>query len=647
MDAATRAGDRELDRVDETGEPSRLVSEPRAARRKPKKSGRRKKALAPLRHRSQLNLDAPADRPLTEDEVADALEHLGFLKRFKKSLRLSLNATEDLLVNGARAPDDRGVLKHLFAKVDRQIISAALAREPLQSDRGLRTAFLAGVVRLQPTFDNLLSYLDTVAEGDRRAAAEAFGLTVRRLPFDDASDAQLDQLLALAAQKFEGHDYTQAMLGLLDRAHEPIERRRDQLDPDRWSTIAPLAAAHAAVVRGAALPESEEGRALVADGVAAWLAAPSQVLKSYPEKLRWRLAEYAVRAAREVRPDTIPPALFASLPVDDRRYGPLAQLRAEALARAGQVDAARLLVRPVADRPNAPASLKTLVRVLGWPRCGHATFDPTPGPGRLRRAFDLRLGAHGWGRTVPADGAGALVAEAKRQSGLLVPGVAVVLGHGLANDGSAYVVVAGRGRPWTLNPSAPIAEVLQLIFDAAMIARAVDGIGLTLPDFDPARFLIHGRPARLTLADLSGVVAADPTQAALTHGPKLLGLARTVAKDANGQLRTDLPPAVTARLVANTPLPLLVRTLVTALGRTDTPRAPTADTAPKAQTPADDKNGRRRRRKGPPEKPPTPTPASGTGDANPGRAKNRRSKKRPSEGSGATGSPPKTPASSG
>lgn len=563
----------------------------------------------------QLDLDAPTDQPLSEREVAEAQQHLALLKRFKKSLRLSLNAAEDLLVNGTRPPDDRGVLKHLLAKVDRQMVQAALSREPLNSDPSLRNVFLAGIVRLNPSFDNLFAYLDTVT--DRRAAAEAFGLTVRRLPFSRASAAQLDQLLTLIAQTFDGHDHTQVLLGLLDEAHEALERHGDELDPDHLRSLGPLASAHRAVVREAPLPESEEGRAEIAEGVERWLAAPAPILRSYPEKLRWRLAEYAVRAAKEVRPDTVPNALFSSLPVADPRYARLAGMRAEALAKAGKLDAARALLKPVVDRPEAPTDLKTLARVLSWPRCGQATFEPASGSksgsgsgasehvdgGRLRRAFELTAGAHGWGRTAPAHGAGALVAEARRQADLLVPGVAVVLGYGLADDGAAYVVVAGRGRPWTLNPTAPIPEILQLILDATMIARAVDAIGLTLPDLNPTRFLIHGRPGRLTLADLSGVAATDPTQAALTHGRRILGLARSVARDEHGELRSDLPPAVAARLVGNTPIPLLVRALVTALGRSDTPKGAGGD-APR-------KSGRRSRNS--PKK--TPEPSSKTAQA--------------------------------
>lgn len=533
---------------------------------------------------------------MSEAEVTEATEHLSLLKRFKKSLRLSLSAAEDLMVNGARAPDDRGTLVGLFEKVDDQVVQSALSREPLSSDRGLRAIFLGGLVRLKPSFENLLAFVETLGEADRRAAAEAFGLTVRRLPFDELSPPQFDQLLRLVAETFSEHDYTQAVLGLLDEAYPAIDRNLEALDPVTRLRISPLVAAHRVVIRNEPLPESEAGRAAVVEGVQQWLNAPASVLRSYPEKLRWRLTEFAVQSDDDVRPNTVPAALFATLPVNDPRFATLAVSRAEGLAKAGKIDAARSLLRPVVDRPGAPSGIKTLARVLSWPRIGKATFEPPTGSGRLRRAFELTVGAHGWGRTAPPQSAGALAAEARRQADLLVPGVAVVLGHGLGDSGDAYVVVAGRGRPWTLNPNAPLPEILQQILDAVLIARAVDGVGLTLPDLDPARFLIHGRPGRLTLADLSGVRASDPTQAALTHGPRLLGLARDVARNDQGQLRSDLPPAVAARLVGNTPVPLLVRTLVTALGRADMPRDSATDAVRSDGSKEHRPSGRRRHR---------------------------------------------------
>ena len=71
---------------------------------------------------------APADDRLTPAEVAEMKQHLAFLRAYKDILRLKLNAAEDLLVNGQREPTDRGVCRHLLAKVDRGAIEGALTR---------------------------------------------------------------------------------------------------------------------------------------------------------------------------------------------------------------------------------------------------------------------------------------------------------------------------------------------------------------------------------------------------------------------------------------------------------------------------------------------------------------------------------------
>ena len=60
---------------------------------------------------SRIDSSKPADVPLTPDEVAEMRVHLRFLRRHRKTLRLKLNATEDLLVNGAREPTHRGAVR--------------------------------------------------------------------------------------------------------------------------------------------------------------------------------------------------------------------------------------------------------------------------------------------------------------------------------------------------------------------------------------------------------------------------------------------------------------------------------------------------------------------------------------------------------
>src|SRR5262245_4997992 len=73
---------------------------------------------------SHLAEPAPSDT-LSPAEVAEMRQHLAFLRSYREALRLKLNATEDLLVNGQRPPTDRGVVRHLLAKVDRAAIDAA------------------------------------------------------------------------------------------------------------------------------------------------------------------------------------------------------------------------------------------------------------------------------------------------------------------------------------------------------------------------------------------------------------------------------------------------------------------------------------------------------------------------------------------
>src|SRR5499425_2125964 len=83
---------------------------------------------------SHLARPPSGDEPLTPDEVAEMKQHVAFIRRYREVLRLKLNAAEDLLVNGQREPGDRGVCRHLLGKLDRAVIDAAVAREPLRSD---------------------------------------------------------------------------------------------------------------------------------------------------------------------------------------------------------------------------------------------------------------------------------------------------------------------------------------------------------------------------------------------------------------------------------------------------------------------------------------------------------------------------------
>jgi len=55
-----------------------------------------------------VDVDKPADVPLTPAEAAEMRVHLRFLKEHRKILSLKVNAAEDLLLNGAREPTIAG-----------------------------------------------------------------------------------------------------------------------------------------------------------------------------------------------------------------------------------------------------------------------------------------------------------------------------------------------------------------------------------------------------------------------------------------------------------------------------------------------------------------------------------------------------------
>jgi hypothetical protein len=524
--------------------------------------------LAPLTARPKLDLDRAADAPLSEVEQKEAEQHLAFLRRFKAHLRLSLNAREDLLVNGAKAPDERGVLKHLFSKVDRATVEKALSRDPLRSDAALRTAFLAGVVRLDPDPHTLLGYLEAVAASqDRRIAAQAFGATVARVDFSALSPALLGRLLEVCRAAFAEHDRVQALLGLFDVPSfaAAAARAGAQLPTAVQEELLPLAAAHHAVSSQGPLPADDAQRALISAGVSRWLAAPAEVLRSYPLEHRVRLAEFAVAAADGTAPDALPPTLMDSIPRDHARYLRLGLLWSEKLVRGGQVEAARGVLRQlVVAHPDHRDAARRL-KALEGARIGSLLLQGEV-QGGLEAAFFADGALHGYAEVAQGAAADALEARARWQVELLLPGVAPVLAAGRHQD-RAWLLLAASGQP--LAPARRgLREALGLAADALRILRALALAGVELPAAEPTRFWQRGRGGALELVDLSGAVRTDPTRAAMGLAGPAQALARALLWDDRADaLRSDLPAELATRLAGRAPLQALVRGLVEACQR--------------------------------------------------------------------------------
>lgn len=523
--------------------------------------------MAALTKAPTLDLEQTRDTPLSDAEREEAEGHLAFLKRYKGALRLSLNAKEDLLVNGARAPEDRGVLKHLFQKIDNAAVERALAREPLKGNLDQRAGFLAGLVRINPDPNRLLAYLEALsASKDRRVAARAFGATVERIDFSDLSGAQLTRLLQVCRSTFEGPDRVQAMFGLLDAASfaDALARHEDKLPREVAEDVRPLAAAHAAVSRGQGLPDDETSRGLVAEGVRRWVEAPGEVLKGYPLEHRARLAEFMVVAADGTAPDALPPVLMDSLPRDHQSYARLGLAWSEKLARAGQVEPAVGLLRQLhqahPDRRDAARRL----RALEGERYGPLVLGKAK-EGGWTSAFWLPEAAFGWLRR--SEDGDALSARAKWQADLALPGLAPWLTHGRGPDGAAFELLAASGSPLKAQRRG-LAEALRLARDAVGILRGLGQLGVEIPDGSLHRLWGDGRRHPLQLVDLKGATHSDPARAAMGLAQPAMELAQALLWDERlDTLRADLPEALARLLRGRAPLTALFRALVLACAR--------------------------------------------------------------------------------
>lgn len=539
--------------------------------KKKKRRGRRRrrsKALAPLAESPQLDLDKAAEIPLSEQERNEIQDHLDFLKRYKGVLRLKLNATEDLLVNGARAPEDRGVLKHLFNKIDRAIVEQAVSREPLKSNADDRVRFLAGVVRLDPNLSTLLSYLEALAEtSDKRNAAKAFGLVVERVDFDDASSAQITRLVDLATTTFHGAELTQAALGLVssDSFSRALERGIDRLAPESVRLLDEISAAHRTLIQGEPMPPDDAARAVIGAGADRLLSVPEPALRSYPEDVRRRLAEHALEHDPLGRPVR---TLIDSIPHRDPGYAALALTWSEKLLARGQDDRARGVLEQIAQSHPDLGAASDRLAALGWPRLGRVTIMPGKPDDRLsiRRGFWLDGSAFVWVRTGRPEDGERVRREGELQARLTVPGVLPALAHGTGEDGTPYVVLLRRGKPM-IHERGPrkLDATLDIVRAGLAVFKALAREGVELPDAGQRRFALVGRSA-LALMDMAGARATTPEQADVANG--------LLAKSwVDGLLRDqpDLPSDLRALLGRRAPLPVLIRAIDRARARL-TPR---------------------------------------------------------------------------
>ena len=291
------------------------------------------------------------DEPLSPREVVNMKRHFEFLKRHRKVLRLTLNAQEDLLLNGTREPTHRGVCKHLLGKLDKaRVLSAVQRLSPAEA-----TQLLEGIVRFSTDVTYLLLYLECVQKSAaQKEATAALGVALGQLDFGEISEAQMRKVLQLIAETFAANQIPQILFGLLRNANfrRLFDSSQDGLPEELGQAVLPLRAAHAVVLQDRPNPCSlDDLRA----GVRLLVEAPRAALLAHPPAVRERLFTLGLDAARGM--DRAPVeslrVLLESLEGDARAASQRGMVLAVWLLVEGRDrDAKRLLTKLADAHPN-------------------------------------------------------------------------------------------------------------------------------------------------------------------------------------------------------------------------------------------------------------------------------------------------------
>jgi hypothetical protein len=488
---------------------------------------------------------APVDAPLTPQEAARMKEHFRFLREHRHTLKLRVNATEDLLLNGSREPTHRGVCQHLLDKVERARVLVVSERLPAAE----ATRFLAGILRFAPEIPYVLRFLECVrgsASGEQAAAALSYAL--RRLDFAETSSAQLRQILTLIVEVFPPREMPLLLLSLLSGApfRQALDRSADALPASLADMVLPLRAARAALFRDEH-PRAERGdggqRHAAPDlerGVLLLLGSAIPGLLELETAQRRRLFELGSEAMgrRTTAQQALErlEALFSSLswPNEGERVNGARRLIGAALA-ANQTGRARsLLDHELGQRPNA-APFAQWRKLLDAPHVGSIALEPPEGRGdRGQRESGAKSALPPSGRWyrgwyVPTQTSVRIrygeSTEEERILGLvrlwqrvLVPGVERIVEHGGGERPYLALRVAGRSLARALEEPRGIdaATCREWSLEACQLLSALSRCGVELPDAEPHRFSVD-HAGRLWLVDPWGAEGRAPEAADQAH----------------------------------------------------------------------------------------------------------------------------------
>lgn len=538
--------------------PASSGREGRRRRRRPKRKSAPPSAAAVLSHASAEVTAEPAEVPMTPAEIARMKVTLRFLREHRHTLKLRVNAAEDLLLNGKREPTHRGLCRHLLSKLDRARVIAASERLPA----GEATELMAGIVRFAPEIPYIVRFLQCVkASADPAQTAAALTQALERLDLSATSPAQLRDLLLLIVEVFPRAELPVFVFTLLDRPElrAAVARSLDALPESLAQLLGPLSALHGWIAHGPGKRRraaASSSLAHVLEGAGLLLEAAPPSLAELPERLRRRLLELGSDARVVARGGGVAErlvALFRGLEYRDApsRAAAAAKLAA-ALLGGGREKLGRQLLADGLDGAPAGEPARRWLEWLGGERVGEVALSrrrPREDKRADGGAADAKGQQEGWQRGwhVPTQrdvlvriarrDAEALRAHAELERRALVPGLARVIAAELRPaQGTPYLAVAwhgpsleGRLERGDLAPE----RALECCVEAALVLNALALSGLELPDAAPRRFSLDAG-GRLWLTDLWGVRQGGP-QSLAAH----LELARALCRDVLDALELD------------------------------------------------------------------------------------------------------------
>jgi hypothetical protein len=520
------------------------MTTPIGSKPKPGQKRRHGKRPAPLPSPLQVLAQArtvpqepsTVEEPLSAHEIARLKVHFRFLKEHRNLLKLRVNATEDLLLNGVREPSHRGVCKHLLAKVERsRVLTVSQTLPPAEAVR-----LLGGIIRFAPEMGYILRYLECVKQTASQAqAGAAVTEALKQIEFSELSAAQMRQLVSLVADVFAERDLPIFLFTLLYDApfRTALDRSLDGFPEVLGSMVRPLRAVHDVIANSSSRAQGDRERRretngdlhVLKAGVALLLDVNPLSLAELSEPVRRRLFFLGcetLRSQPSTRIDTLHQLLTSlSFPQPSEQMSATVSLVAAMLA-AGQEPSAKKLIDRVRKADDTGSILARWRAALDAPRVGTVALDSAranrdlPASGRWYRGWHVptqSIVLLRYGELAEQPLFAEQVALWRR---LLVPGVSRIVAANTEPSKRPYVAVELTGYPLNreAQKSSRIDERLRMRWAVELCAllAALAEQGTVLPDAELSRFNTD-QEGRLWLVDLWNLQSVTPEQARLAH----------------------------------------------------------------------------------------------------------------------------------